>query len=257
MKRVILGCLLSGTIMGTAEARLPQVEAQTRWKVLLKQGDDLAQSASSSQRVKGANILLRAYQLAPGKLRTMAAASRACMLLGFETRSKSKMRYWGERGWKISKQMIRRWPKSSEGYTWAAIHVGLIAQGSSHASVFFRGLHIQIENMAKASVRINPVAHGGIGHRILGRYYYMLPWPMRNLKKSLKHLRTSYILSSYDANTQLFYADTLWAKGQKRKAKAIYRSCAKKKLRHALRSPVQISGRDAILKCRAWLRKHR
>lgn len=256
MKRVILGFGMMAITCTQAHATT-SVDAQPQWENLLERGDRLARQSSARKRVQGANLMLRSYQMAPGKFRTLVAASRACMLRGFETKSSGRMRYWGERGWKLSKELIRRWPKRAQGYAWAAIHVGLIAKGSSHASVFFRGLHIQLEKMAKAAVKRNSLVYDGLGHRVLGRYYYRLPWPMRNLNKSLKHLRLAYILSPHDANGLLFYAETLWAKGKKRKARKIYRACGKLKLKHRLRNFVQVSGRDSILKCRIWLRKKR
>ncbi|MCK6513374.1 hypothetical protein L6R29_25885 [Myxococcota bacterium] len=241
-----------------AKAQPPQNHHNPRpstaaWVAMLDKGEELANAVNSHQRLQGTQLLLRSQKLAPSEFKTLVAASRASMLRGFASSKPEEMVRWGKRGWAYGREIVRRWPERAEGYYWSAIHLGLISKGSAPTTVLFNGYHTQMEKMAQIGIQKSPDSYLGIGQRILGRYYFRLPWPMRDVNKSLRYLRVAYRLAPNDALAVFYYAETLWELGQKDTAKALYRRCAKIPSNRPLAHPVQLPMRDAVQRCRKKL----
>lgn len=227
--------------------------SKAAWVAMLDKGEQLSNAVHPHQRLKGTQLLLRSQKLAPSEFKTLVAASRASMLRGFASSKPEEMVRWGKRGWSYGREIIKRWPDRAEGYYWSAIHLGLISKGSAPATVLFNGYHTKMEKMAQIGIQKAPSAYQGIGHRILGRYYFRLPWFMRDVKKSLRYLRVAYRHAPNDALAVFYYAETLWELGQKETAKALFRRCAKLPIHHLLVSPIQLPMRDAVQRCRQKL----
>jgi hypothetical protein len=223
------------------------------WVAMLDKGEQLANASNARQRMQGTQLLFRSQKLAPAEFKTLVAACRASMLRGFASRRGDEMVRWGKEGWGYAREIVKRWPERAEGYAWSAILLGLISKGSAPATVLFNGYHTQMEKMAQMAIQRDARTYQGIAQRILGRYYYRLPWPMRDIKKSHRYLRASYRLNPHDAIGMFYYADTLWEIGQKATAKRIYERCAKHPLNHPLTNPVQLPAWEVVQRCRKKL----
>lgn len=237
---------------GRVKVAMAKRVVQPLWKKLVGKGMALTVSTSKRQRHKGMGLLLRAHRLAPQELEAMVGAARVYMLLGFG--QPKRMARWGNRGWAIAKKMKQRWPGRAEGYLWSAIHIGLVAQGISPMSAFFRGLHKQIEKMAKASIQRDPSLYHGVAQRLLGRFFYKLPWPMKRMKQSRQYLSSAYRMAPYQPHGLLFYGETLKAMGQRYYAKRMFRRCAKAPLQQAFNNPAQLPVDDVVAQCRKQLK---
>lgn len=213
---------------------------------LLVEGSKLLQQRSREDKDTGADLLLRANRLAPDHFETLVAATRAFFVKSNLTSDKKKMASFAQQGWAKAEILIRRWPQRAEGYYWACVNIGKYAQGSGVWVAMTKGLAKKIEEMALAALKRDPSLYKGASQRALGRYFYMLPWPMRNLDRSLAYLEDAYRQDPSDLNGILFLADTLRALGRKDRAQRLYRTCAFKKDEHSV---LQSTNTD----CRRWL----
>jgi cyclopropane fatty-acyl-phospholipid synthase-like methyltransferase len=187
-------------------------------------------------------------------LERLEAESRASMMAGIE--EPKKMERWARRGLRYAEEMMRRWPLRAEGYSWAAIHTGHLAQAIHPFAAFTQGLPGKMERYAKRAHQLSPMLYRGAAARLLGRYYYALPWPARNLHRSLRYLRYAYQLDRKDANGRFFLAQTLEALGKRREARELYRGCAASALRHPFQHLAQTPAVESIRACRRWMKQH-
>lgn len=194
---------------------------------MLKEGHQLTRAKKKIDRIRGAYMLLKAYESAPIRFETLVGVCRASSQMAFESESNAEIKRWGKKGWEHAKMLVSRWPNRAEGYFWSSINMGQYARGGGVWVAITEGLAGKIEKMARESIKRNAKLYNGGAQRILGRYFYKLPWPMRNLQKSLGYLQTSHRLSPNDPTAQLFLADTLWALGKKVEARKLYQDCAK------------------------------
>ncbi|GEM_PF-4069656 len=213
--------LVGGGSSAQAEAPLPSAIQK-----MLKEGHRLTQANQKITRVRGAYMLLKAYESAPIRFETLVGVCRATNQLAFEASDNKEIQRWAKKGWEHAKMLISRWPDRAEGYFWSAINIGQYARGGGVWVAMTQGLAGKIEKMAQESIKRSPSLYHGGAQRILGRFYYKLPWPMRNLQKSLGYLQTSYRLAPKNPAALLFLADTLWDLGKKAQARNFYQGCA-------------------------------
>lgn len=246
MKKIYrIGLIIAVLTVGSA-ASAKSASLSVLWKKVHR----FEQSHRPSERAKAARLLIRLHQKSPQSFQGHLAFVRACALKAGLTRSRAKVTLWSKRGLKSAEKMKSRWPRKAEGYFWAAIHAGQYAKSGGVWAAITKGLAKKIERNALQSVRLNRRLYGGGAQRVLGRYYYRLPWPMRRLKKSLRFLREAAKLRPNHPNGMWFLADTLWALGRKSEAKRLYNRCAQvrgKPLRWA----------KAGKKCYEWLKKNK
>lgn len=69
----------------------------------------------------------------------------------------------------------------------------------------------------------------GAGHRALGRFYREAPWPKRNLKKSIEHLRKAVAVGPKRLENKLHLALALKDNGEKDEARTLIESVVKGK----------------------------
>ena len=75
---------------------------------------------------------------------------------------------------------------------------------------------------ANRAIAIDPLYDDGGPYRSLGRYYTKLPWPMKDLKRSIRLIKKSLEQNRERALTLYFYADALEQLGNEEEAKKIF-----------------------------------
>jgi tetratricopeptide (TPR) repeat protein len=216
----------------------------------LKRGHRLTRRYSRLSHLAGARLLLKAWKVRPRQFKTLLAASKACHFFAKHAKQKKKIVYWGQRGFKYASLMRKRYPRRAEGYFWSAVNAGHHARGGGVWAAVTKGLAGKIERNARRSMKLNPKLYGGNAQKILGRFYYRLPWPMRRLKKSEKFLLQTYKLSPKDPTILFYLGETFWARSKKQKARRFFKKCA------ALYHPTMHAKASPRL-CRRWLKLHR
>lgn len=84
----------------------------------------------------------------------------------------------------------------------------------------------------KLADELNAIDEGwlsGAGHRALGRFYREAPWPKRNLKKSIEHLRKAQGVGAKRLENKLHLALALKDNGEKDEARSLLEAVVKGK----------------------------
>lgn len=225
------------------------VWAAPSWKALLKEAKVLERSALRSKRVLAAGKLMQVYKAVPNRFEGLLAATHSCNLRASLSTKKKEMMRWGKRGLAYAETIMKRWPARAEGYFWASVNAGQYARGGGVWVAITKGLAKKIEKLALASYKRNPKLYDGAAQRVLGRYYFRLPWPMRNLDKSLRYLRSAYRINTNHTATLVYLGETLWAKGKRAESRRMMRRCVQNG-KHRSTRPWMIK------KCRRWLKRH-
>lgn len=245
--------LLCGAV-GEVQANPSERAGWATWKKLLHRGTAMLAKKEKRHHYAGIRSLLRAHRLAPTRRETMTEACRAFMLLSILSKKKGQKAKWSRRGRKLATKLMKRWPHRAEGYYWSAVHLGIHASSTNPLAVLFNGIPQKIEKFGNKAVKLNSKLYRGASHRLLGRYYFKMPWPTKNLRRSLRHLKASYQLDPGNAYGLLFLAETMLSLKKTRGAKRLLRRCS----RMPLSNPLLHSGRapqaSAVLRCRKAFR---
>jgi len=125
----------------------------------------------------------------------------------------------GKVTWELADRVAKLDPKLAEGPYYGAIGIGQYSEGAGILNALAEGLEGKFNERLDRSIQMNPsLAHGG-PLLAKGRYFFKLPWPMRNLTKSQEWLNKVLAKHPYNARAHLYLAETLLADGKAQDAK--------------------------------------
>lgn len=110
-------------------------------------------------------------------------------------------------------------PDGVEGQYYNALSISMYSLGKSIMSALLEGLSGKLEDALNAAMKVNRTFDYGACLRIYGRYYFVLPWPKRDLDKSEEYLKETVQAAPNSMRGHLFFGDTLWKLGKKQEAK--------------------------------------
>lgn len=249
MTRWLAFILFSVVPMGWVQAEKGSVGIQ-QWKRLLKQGHALADMRPYRKQLLGAAKLWKAFQLYPKKWKSLEAGARACIIRASFAKSKRVISMWGKTGWHLGKLMIKMKPKRAEGYVWSSMLMGHYARAGNIWRAIKNGLGRGIKNMALESLKRNRKLYKGAAQRVLGRYYYKIPWPWKDYKKSYSYLLEAYNMAPHNIQGVFYLAETSWKLGKKKQARRLMKRCARSWI-------VGLKPKSSPDLCRAWLKENR
>jgi len=130
---------------------------------------------------------------------------------------------YGKAGMQYAKKAIELKPERPEGYYYYGLNVGIYSDGVSILTALSEGLKDKTQQSFEKAYAINKMYKEGGPMLSLGRFWAVLPWPLRDRKKALAYYReyqeTKYFATNTEA--QLFLAELLiQIGGEKNKAEA-------------------------------------
>lgn len=132
----------------------------------------------------------------------------------------SQKRHHGKAAWDLGERAIKRDPRGVEGHYYAALGVGLYCASVGVFQVLLDGLDKRFTAGLDRVLKMDPFVDRGGPLLAMGRYYYELPWPLRDLDKSVAHYQR--VLEKFPGNlrARLFLAESQLAAGDALAAKA-------------------------------------
>jgi tetratricopeptide (TPR) repeat protein len=118
---------------------------------------------------------------------------------------------YGKAGMQYAKKAIELKPERPEGYYYYGLNVGIYSDGVSILTALSEGLKDKTQQSFEKAYAINKMYKDGGPMLSLGRFWAVLPWPLRDRKKALAYYR-EYQQTPYFANNteaQLFLAELL------------------------------------------------
>lgn len=124
----------------------------------------------------------------------------------------------GKQAWTVGDRARKVAPGRIEGNHFAAAGIGSYSQAVGILTALGEGLEGKYNERLDTAIKLNPDYEQGAPLMLKGRYYFELPWPKRDLKKSAELYRK--VLASHPGNLRawMFLADTLLAQGEEKQA---------------------------------------
>jgi tetratricopeptide (TPR) repeat protein len=178
---------------------------------------------------KAAELALKAVQAQPQSFEANWVAAKSFRGVGEESK-KANVPGWkaickenGKKGMEYAEKAIKLDPSKVDGYFWYGTSVGTYSDGVSILTALKEGLKDKTQKNFEMAYKIDKSypdkEYGPI--KALGRFWYVLPWPLNDKKKSLKYLEEFISSDPNDAEGQFYLGQTYIAVGEKDKAKAI------------------------------------
>ena len=130
---------------------------------------------------------------------------------------------YGKLGMQYGLKAIELAPENPAGHYYYGLSVGIYSDGVSILRALNEGLKDKTQNSFEKAYALDKMFREGGPMLSLGRFWAVLPWPLRNRKKSLAYYREYQAAPYFATNTeaQLFLAELLIQMGgQKNKTEA-------------------------------------
>jgi tetratricopeptide (TPR) repeat protein len=130
---------------------------------------------------------------------------------------------YGKEGMQYAQKAIELKPDRPDGHYYYGLNVGIYSDGVSILTALAEGLKDKTQKSFEKTYEINKMYKNGGPMLSLGRFWAVLPWPMRDRKKALAYYREYQETPYFDTNTeaQVFLAELLiQIGGDKNKAEA-------------------------------------
>jgi tetratricopeptide (TPR) repeat protein len=124
----------------------------------------------------------------------------------------------GKQGWELGDKARALMPGRVEGHFFAAAGIGLYSQAVGILTALGEGLESKYNERLDTALKIDSMYERGGPLVLKGRYYYELPWPKRDLKKSASYFQKALARFPEQLRARLYLAETLLADGDEQQA---------------------------------------
>ncbi|MGZ3458676.1 MAG: hypothetical protein ACXU86_09235 [Archangium sp.] len=124
----------------------------------------------------------------------------------------------GKQTWELGDRARKAAPERVEGQYFAALGIGAYSQAVGILTALGEGLEGKYNERLDAALKLDPMYERGGPLLAKGRYYYELPWPKRDLKKSASLFQKAIAKHPEQLRAWLYLAETLRADGEEKQA---------------------------------------
>jgi len=146
---------------------------------------------------------------------------------------RDRHREMGEQGMPYAKKALGVNPGGIEGHYYYALCIAEYSIGISIIKALAKGLGPEYENHVGKALEIDRHYDSAGPLRAMGRYWYKLPWPKRDIKKSIQYLREAAEAAPFSVRGRVYLSESYLKGGDK--------ELAKEELRTALEMQPDIS----------------
>lgn len=125
----------------------------------------------------------------------------------------------GVEGMKYAKRALQLNPQGIEGHYYYTLCLGQYSIGISIIKALAKGLGPEYERHIGRAIEIDKNYDNAGPLRAMGRYWYRLPWPKRDLKKSIRYLKESIASAPTSVRGYIYLAESYLKVGEKELAK--------------------------------------
>jgi len=139
--------------------------------------------------------------------------ARAYWYLGHTTTERERARNAAEDGMRYAERAVTLRPDRVEGHFMYALAVANYGLTLSPFVAATKGIAAKFEAEALKAYELDPTFDRGGPIVALGRYYYELPWPLRDLDRSRRYLEEARRLYPGSLYAREYLAETVYALG--------------------------------------------
>ncbi|HXX31578.1 MAG TPA: hypothetical protein VEJ89_12815 [Myxococcaceae bacterium] len=134
--------------------------------------------------------------------------------------SGDKKRDIAKEAWDLGDRATKARPQAVEGNYYAAASIGSYSQAVGILNALAQGLESKFNERLDKAIAIDSKYAHAAPPAVKGRYYFELPWPKRNLRKSADWLKKALGLDPSALRPLVWLAETQWRDGDPAAARA-------------------------------------
>ena len=198
---------------------------------LMKGADVLwLQSTDPDKALKTISLYEKVLELEPNNYEALWKIAHSYFIIGDalpETEEfKNRHKECGEKGMSYAKRALAINPEGIEGHYYYGLSIAQYSIGISIVKALIKGLGPEYEKHLGKAIEINKLYDYAGPIRAMGRYWYRLPWPKRNINKSIDYLKKAEALAPLSTRGRVYLAESCIKGGKK--------DCAREQLTLAL-----------------------
>lgn len=169
----------------------------------------------------------KALEADPGSYEAAWKAARAYRFYADESKKRNDANWkavckeYGKLGMAYGEKAIALNPAAVEGNTWYGFSVASYSDSVSVLTALKEGLKDKTQTSFEKAYKTNRMYHGGGPMKALGRFWFVLPWPLQDRKLSVRYLREFQQAFPEDPEGQVYLAETLMKTGEKDAARTL------------------------------------
>jgi hypothetical protein len=127
----------------------------------------------------------------------------------------------GKRGWELGERAVEKEPSRVEGHLFAALGLGNYALSLGILAALREGIEGKFRTRLRRAEAIDPAYLGGTVHVAWGRFWYELPWPKYDARKSEAALREALRVNAANARARVYLAELYVKEGKRGPARGL------------------------------------
>lgn len=172
------------------------------------EADQLFDQGGLENYKKAIDLYQKALVENPSSYDTNWKCARAYREYGGEAK-KHKIEGWeeicaqyGKSGMQYAQKAIELKPEKPDGHYYYGLNVGIYSDGVSILTALSEGLKGKTQSSFEKAYELDKMYKNGGPMLSLGRFWAVLPWPMRDRKKSMKYYREFQATEHFSDNTE-------------------------------------------------------
>jgi len=223
MKRQVLALIvfLAGVVFctgsaagGSLEKDLAEIDSQCKKNYI---AGNLRKSLELSRKLSREN---------PGSYEVWWRYARSAFFVANRASSDREKSKAGYEGYEAALKAQKIEPQRADAWYWGACSLGEYGRSCGILNAVTKGIATKIRDQLEKAVKYNRRLNHGGPLVALGRYWYRLPWPMKDIKKSIGYLAESVKVAPYNLRNHAYLADAYFEDGKISEAKKHYTECA-------------------------------
>ncbi len=195
-------------VQSEAKEAFEEVVEETREAVAadpLDKAEALIKKGDLENRKKALDICLEVVEKNPDSYRANWMAARACREYANMVKREGRegwedvCKEYGKKGMNFADKATQLNPDGVEGYYWYGTNVGIYSDGTGIVTALREGLKDKTQKNFEKAYSIDKLYSKGGPIIALGRFWYVLPWPLNDKDKSEEYFR--------EFQTTEFYGD--------------------------------------------------
>jgi len=130
----------------------------------------------------------------------------------------------GKRAWELAERALARDPNRVEGWFYAVSGMGNYSLGIGILSALAQGIEGKFKDRLGRAERLDPGFLAGGIQVAWGRFWFKLPWPKHDARKSMQALRAALVRNPDSVRAHVYLADLLLDEGEKAAALEEYQA---------------------------------
>lgn len=181
---------------------------------------------------KAVDLSLKGLAQQPQSYDANWVAAKAHRLYGDECKKqnvagwKNTCKDYGKKGMGYAEKAMKLNPSKVDGHFWYGASAGTYSDGVSILTAIKEGLKNKTQAAFETSYKLDKMYEDGGPIKAIGRFWSVLPWPMKDKKKAVMYLEEFNKLFPNDVEGQVYLGQAYIDVKEKDKAKALLTKAA-------------------------------